>query len=92
MKEAVSTPWEQVCVDLVGPWTTIINGHLIQINVLSVVDPDTDLSELIHVRTKEAQCIAMDFENNWLEMDPIPLFCIHGNRAEFNRIAIQKML
>ena len=61
-----------------------IDGHPVQINALSVVNPATGLSKFTHIRTKEARHITRCYENNWLERHRRLLCCIHDNGAEFN--------
>jgi hypothetical protein len=46
-REAPLVPWEELAVDLIGPWTIVIAGQEITLNALTCIDPVTNLVELV---------------------------------------------
>ena len=47
--EAPLAPWDEVAVDLIGPWKIEIQGQEFIFNALICIDPVTNLSELIQI-------------------------------------------
>ena len=43
------TPWFEVAVDLIGPWTIIIGNDKYDFNALTSIDTTTNLTEMIQV-------------------------------------------
>ena len=83
-RNALSTPWDEVAVDLVGPWTVeATDGISYEFNSLTCIDPVTNLVELIRVDRKTAEHVGQQFENAWLSRYPSPNRCIHDNGGEF---------
>ena len=58
-------PFEEVAVDLIGPWTIKINGEDQAFSALTIVDVDTNLPEAVRIENKTAQYISQMFENVW---------------------------
>ena len=65
-RQVTARPWEEVHIDLIGPWTIQINGIDVEFNALTCIDPVTNLVELIRIDRKIARHIATKFENCWL--------------------------
>jgi transposase InsO family protein len=88
-----SNPWEEVAVDLIGPWSVEVpmQGE-VQIQALTVIDTATTLAEIIRIENKSSEHIALLFENNWLARYPRPLRCIHDQGGEFSGAAFQATL
>jgi hypothetical protein len=42
-------PWEEVTIDLIGPWKVKVNGQQIQFNVSTCIDTAMNLVKLIRV-------------------------------------------
>jgi hypothetical protein len=82
-RDAQLLPWNEVAIDLIGPWKISINGQELEFNALTCIDPVTNLVELARIQTKTAAHMGMIFENNWLSRYPKPMRCIHDNRGEF---------
>eukprot|EP00978_Attheya_sp_CCMP212_P001210 scaffold2532_cov42-Attheya_sp.AAC.2 len=91
-READMAPWQEVAVDLIGPWKVKL-GHLhvvnegeayVICNALTCIDPVTNLTELIRIDGKTAAHIGAKFEQGWLSRCPRPAMrCIHDNGGEF---------
>ena len=59
-------------MDLVGPWTIEIGGQEFVFNALTMIDPVTNLVELIRINNKTAEHVMEQFENAWLTQYPCP--------------------
>ena len=54
-REVTMVPWEEVHVDLIGPWTVPINGMEVEFNALTCIDPVTNLVKIARINTKKAE-------------------------------------
>jgi len=89
----VAQPWEEVSVDLIGPWKIrLANGTRLSVHAITMIDPTTTLSESIRIENKTSSHCAMQFANNWLARYPKPLRCVHDQGGEFVGIEFQTML
>jgi transposase InsO family protein len=88
----VGVPWEEVAVDLIGPWKIRLPVGQLQILALTVVDVTTTLSEIIRIDNRSSAHVSMQFENSWLARYPRPLRCVHDQGPEFVGTAFQTML
>jgi transposase InsO family protein len=89
----VSVPWEEIAIDLIGPWTIQIPyvGEL-QISALTAIDTATGLAELTRIDNKTAPHIALKLEHMWLSRYPRPLRVIHDQGGEFVGAKFQMQL
>ena len=69
-RNAPLIPWDEVAVDLIGPWNIKMNNQEFIFNALTCIDPVTNLAELIRISNKSSAYVAMKFENNWLARYP----------------------
>jgi len=76
-------PFEEVAVDLIGPWTIKVAGRVLEFNALTCIDPVTNLVELVRIDRKTSQHIRDKFEQTWLSRYPWPTRCIHDLGGEF---------
>jgi transposase InsO family protein len=91
-RDAQLLPWNEVAVDLIGPWRISINGQELEFNALTCIDPVTNLVELVRIQNKTAAHVGMIFENTWLARYPRPIRCIHDNGGEFIGADFQRIL
>lgn len=91
-KILVSNPFDEVSVDLIGPWAFTAGPNEYVFHALVCIDPATNLSEIISLLNKESAYVALRFEDEWLSRYPRPLRCIHDNGTEFTGAAFQQML
>ena len=70
-REASLTPWQEIAVDLIGPWNISVNIALM-LNALTIVDTVTNLVELICVSNKSAAHVGLQLENAWVSCYPRP--------------------
>jgi hypothetical protein len=65
-----TVPWEEVAVDLIGPWKIEVPDGTISFFPLTMIDTATTLSEIIRIENKTSQHVALQFENSWLVRYP----------------------
>jgi transposase InsO family protein len=88
-RHAQMMPWNEVAVDLIGPWKIDIQGQEVEFLALTCIDPVTNLVEIIRINNKTALHMAQQFENVWSSRYPRPNRCIHDNGGEFIGKAFQ---
>ena len=91
-REIRSEPFEEVAIDLIGPWKITIRGRIHNFNALTSIDTVTALVELIRIENKTAEHIASRFAQSWLARYPWPARCVHDNGGEFTGYAFQRLL
>jgi hypothetical protein len=42
-------PWEEVAIDLIGPWKVKVNGQQVEFNALTCIDTALNLVKLIRI-------------------------------------------
>ena len=93
-RQASLLPFEEVHIDLVGPWTfTFPTGNKeVTMNALTVIDPVTNLVEIISIESKTAAHVAQKFENVWISRYPKPMRVVFDQGGEFVGAEFQLML
>ena len=56
-----TAPWNEVAVDLIGPWTVMVNEVKLEFKALTCIDPVTNLAEAIRINNKTSQHVANQF-------------------------------
>jgi hypothetical protein len=98
-------PWNEIHVVLIGPWIILqcpskspnlsakpdVKQRL-QVLAFTMIDPSTNLLELIVVPDKESHTVARAFNRSWLCCYPRPLICFHNKGTEFTGIEFQELL
>ena len=79
-------PWSEVCIDLIGPWTIVADGQILEF------DPVTNIAELIRIKNKTSKHVSEQFENSWHSRYARPNRYIHDNRGEFLGDDFQELL
>ena len=69
-RQAPLLPWNEVAVDLIGPWPLDVAGEIVKFDALTCIDPVTNLTELILIHNRTSQHVAQQFENCWLARYP----------------------
>ena len=83
-RDAHVAPWQEVAVDLIGPWTIrTAHGDDITFIALTVIDTATNLCEIIRLENKSAAHVGAQFEMAWLSRYPKPLHCTYDPGSEF---------
>jgi hypothetical protein len=65
-REALFQPWYEVAIDMIGPWSVIVNGESISMYAITMIDTVTNLVELFCIDTPSAANAAWAFEMAWL--------------------------
>jgi hypothetical protein len=93
-REATSVPWEQVHVDLIGPWNIKVKGHKkpVQFIALMCINPVLNLLEVGTVKDKMSEQVTKTFEHLWLSRYPQPRRCIHDRGPIFVAHEFQSVL
>ncbi len=65
-QEVWIAPWEEVAIDLIGPWKVKVNGQQVELNALTCIDMAFNLVELIHIDNKTAKHVCDKFTQSWL--------------------------
>ena len=79
-KKAEVVPWNQLCVDLVGPYTIPINSpnkawkrkNFNELWCVTMIDPATSWFEMVEIDNKTPTNIANIVEMTWLNRYPRP--------------------
>lgn len=91
-REVPMAPWEEVHIDLIGPWKVRVNDQEVEFNALTCIDPVTNLVELVRIDNKTSAHISNKFEDTWLSRYPWPVKCVHDNGGEFTGWEFQMLL
>lgn len=72
-RNATATPWDEVAVNLIGPWQ-IDNPNdpakPFEFKALTCIDPVTNLVEIVRIQNKTSRHVSQMFENTWLSRYP----------------------
>ncbi len=91
-RELREQPFEEVAVDLIGPWKVQVRGKPYEFNALTCIDTVTNLVELIRVDRKTSEHITNRFAQSWMARYPWPTRCVHDNGGEFVGWEFQEFL
>jgi hypothetical protein len=86
-REAALPPWQEVAVDLVGPWTLKVGGQELKFSALTVIDTVINLTKIVRLTEKTAAHVALLFKNKWLSRYLRSPHCHHDQGGEFTRYA-----
>jgi hypothetical protein len=64
--KATALTFQEVAVDLIGPWHVTLPNEVYKFYALTCIDLATNFPEAIHVRNKTASHVGMHFEKIWL--------------------------
>jgi hypothetical protein len=92
-------PWEEVHVDLIGPWDVRYNSTAIpgkttveKIQALTIMDKATGWPEFVAIKNKTSYHIALLFDSEWLCRYPRPSKVVYDNGTEFTGYEFQELL
>jgi transposase InsO family protein len=91
-REAALLPWEEVALDLIGPWTVQLPNESYDFYALTCIDTVTNFPDAIRLRDKTASHVGMQFENLWLSRYPHPIRGLHDRGTEFMGVDFQRVL
>jgi hypothetical protein len=92
-------PWEEVHVDMIGPWTVHFEltdqpGKMVvqQLQALTIIDKGTGWPEFVATQSKSSQQVAILFDGTWLCRYPHPDRVVLDNGGEFMGGEFQELL
>ena len=91
-RELKEQPFEEVAVDLVGPWKVNIGKKEHTFLALTIIDTVTNLTEVVRVDNKESETIARKFAQTYLSHNPWPQRCVLDHGGEFTGREFQQLL
>ena len=89
---AINTAWQDVAIDLIGPWMFTINGAAYTFCALTMIDTVTNYCKLIRIDNKSVAHVGQKFENEWLSRYPCPQSCIYDQGNDFLGYRFQQYL
>ena len=92
-KEAEATPWDKLCVDLIGPYHIRRKGkETIKCLCVTMIDPATGWFELHELTNKQSDTVANVVEQEWLNRYPWPTQITYDRGGEFIGAEFQAMI
>jgi hypothetical protein len=85
-------PWEDVALDLIGPWTVNAPQESYEFYALTCINIVTNFPDAIQLHNKTASHVQMQFKNLWLSRYPRPIWSIHDCGTEFMGANFQRIL
>ena len=92
MRDLKEQPFEEVAVDLIGPWKVQVRGKPYEFNALTAIDTVTNLVEIVRIDKKTSEHITARFAQSWMARYPWPKRCVHDNGGEFVGWEFQQFL
>jgi hypothetical protein len=65
-QEVWIAPWEEVAINLIGPWKVKVNCQQVEFNALACIDTALNFVNMICVDNKIAKHIGNKFTQSWL--------------------------
>jgi hypothetical protein len=65
-REGRIAPWEEVAINLIGPWKFKVNGIQVEFDALTCIDTALNLVKLVCIDNKTAKHIRDKFTQSWL--------------------------
>jgi hypothetical protein len=91
-REAPLLSWQDVAVDLIGPWNISLGNQEIKFSALTMIDMVSHLVEVVRVTNETSTHVALHLENAWLARYPKPVNVIHDQGGEFREYEFHQRL
>jgi len=92
-KEAEATPWDRMCIDLIGPYTINRKGRKKLIcRCVTMIDPASGWFEIHQYDDKRSITVANIAEQEWFSRYPWPTIVTYDRGSEFIGKDFQKMI
>ena len=92
MRDLKEQPFEEVAVDLIGPWKVQVRDKAYEFNAPTAIDTVTNLVEIVRIDRKTSEHITSRFAQSWMARYPWPKRCVHDNGGEFVGWEFQQFL
>jgi hypothetical protein len=83
--------WEEVALDLIGPWMVKSAVESYELYALTCINTVTNFPDAICLCDKTASHVGMQFKNLWLSRYPRPVCCLHDRGTEFMGADFQRI-
>ena len=83
MRDLNAQPFEEVVVDLIGPWKIQVRGKPYEFNALTAIDTVTNLVEIVRIDKKISEHITSRFAQSWMARYPWPKHGVYENGGVF---------
>ena len=92
-KEAEATPWDKLCIDLIGPYKIRRKGKPeLQCSAVTFIDPATSWFEIHQINDKRSDTVANVAEQEWFCRYPWPTQITYDRGSEFLGKEFQEMV
>jgi transposase InsO family protein len=92
-KQAEATPWDKLCVDLIGPYKIRRKGKKdLVCKCVTMIDPATGWFEIQQIDDKKSVTVANIVEQEWFSRYPWPTQITFDRGSEFIGQDFQKMI
>ncbi len=91
-RDISGAPWEEVAVDLIGPWHASSPYDDVEFFDLTYIDTTTNLIKLTRIIEKSDNNIATYLEHIWLSWYPELIQVIHDKGGELIGFSFQQLL
>jgi hypothetical protein len=71
--------WEEVAINLIGPWKVKVNGQQVEFNALACINMASNLVELICINNKTAKHLCDKFTQSCV-VDTLALYDVYMTR------------
>ena len=85
-KQAETTPWKRVNVDLIGPYTIKGKNKTYELRCMTMVDPVTNWFEISRIKSPSSEECQRIFDSTWLARYPRPKEIGFDNGGEFKKL------
>ncbi len=68
--DIAGAPWEEVAVDLIGPWPASTPHGIVEFFTLTCIDTTTNLAKITQIIDKTSNHVATQFEHTWFYRYP----------------------
>ncbi|CAB9513815.1 Retrotransposon protein [Seminavis robusta] len=82
-RDATAMPWQEVHCDTIGPWTMKLRQRTLTFNAMTMVDPCTNLLEIVPIMRRTSEEGARVVEDTWFARYPRPQKVVTDNGPEF---------
>ncbi|CAB9506026.1 Retrotransposon protein [Seminavis robusta] len=82
-RDATAMPWQEVHCDTIGPWKIELRQRTLTFNAMTMVDPCTNLIEIVPIMRRTSEEGARVVEDTWFARYPRPKKVVTDNGPEF---------
>ena len=76
MRDLKDQPFEEVAVDLIGPWKVQVCGKSHEFNALTAIYTVTNLVDIVRIDNETSEHITARFAQSWMARDILGLSAV----------------